>query len=69
MRLPTLRTNGWQRRFMGTPPRLDEVVELYRELGHEVRVEQVEEQDLADHCRGCRLALALFRVVYTKERA
>jgi hypothetical protein len=63
----TLAAEGWQRRFIGGPPRLGEMLELYAELGYEVRVEPVHDEELADHCAGCRLALTLFRVVYTRK--
>jgi hypothetical protein len=61
-----LAVDGWRRRFVGAPPRLAEMVELYRELGHEVRVEELTDRDLAEACAGCRLALSLFRIVYTR---
>jgi hypothetical protein len=57
---------GWSRRFVGGPPRLAEIVELYRALGHEVRLENLLDEDLADSCSGCRVALSLFRIVYTR---
>jgi len=62
-----LAEDGWCRRFVGAPPRLEEVVELYRSLGHEVRLESVIEQDLDHDCAGCTLALSLFRIVYTRR--
>lgn len=77
LRLPVLETppaatptagDGWERRFVGGPPRLAEAVELYRSLGHEVRLEPVRSEELERHCRGCVLALELFRVVYTRRR-
>ena len=76
-RLPVLETapaaaptdgDGWERRFVGGPPRLAEAVELYRSLGHEVRLEPVRSEELEGFCRECALALGLFRVVYTRRR-
>jgi hypothetical protein len=64
-----LAIEGWRRRFVGGPPRLEEMVELYRELGHEVRLEELTDEDLAEHCAGCRVALSLFRIVYTRLSA
>jgi hypothetical protein len=61
-----LAVDGWRRRFVGGPPRLEEMVALYRELGHDVRVEELTDQDLADSCAGCRVALSFFRIVYTR---
>jgi hypothetical protein len=63
-----LAEEGWRRRFTGGPPRLAEMVELYHQLGHEVRLEPLDDHDLADSCAGCRVALALFRIVYTRVK-
>ncbi|MFW6078632.1 MAG: hypothetical protein ACODAE_03370 [Gemmatimonadota bacterium] len=62
-----LEREGWTRRFVAAPPRLDEIVGLYRSMGREVRVEPLDEEDLREACAGCALALALFRVVYTRK--
>ena len=62
----TLAGDGWERRFIGSPPRLQEMVGLYRSLGHQVRTESLEDGDLEDQCAGCALALSLFRIVYTR---
>ena len=59
---------GWTRRFTGSPPRLDEIRELYRATGQEVLLDPVLPGELAAECEGCTLALALFRVVYTRPR-
>jgi hypothetical protein len=63
-----LARDGWRRRFVGGPPRLTELLELYTELGHEVRVEPLDDEDLAESCAGCRVALSLFRIVYTRVK-
>jgi hypothetical protein len=63
-----LAEEGWRRRFVGGPPRLGEMADLYRQLGHEVRLEPLDDHDLADSCAGCRVALALFRIVYTRVK-
>jgi hypothetical protein len=62
-----LGAEGWTRRFIGAPPRLAEMIELYRELGHEVHTEPLEDGDLAPQCAGCTLALSLFRIVYARS--
>jgi hypothetical protein len=59
---------GWTRRFVAAPPRLGEALALYESLGFDVHVEPVEAGDLADECEECRLAAALFRVVYTRPK-
>ncbi|UCG75861.1 MAG: hypothetical protein JSV95_00560 [Gemmatimonadota bacterium] len=63
-----LAREGWIRRFVGGPPRLHEVRELYESLGQEVRLETLSPEELAEECGDCRLALELFRVVYTRRR-
>lgn len=60
--------DGWVRRFVGAPPRLDEMVELYRRLGHEVRLERPDPAELGDGCEECAVATALFRVIYTRRK-
>ncbi|HBY92447.1 MAG TPA: hypothetical protein DEP84_00550 [Chloroflexi bacterium] len=61
-----LLTEGWTRRFVGAPPRLQETIALYESLGYEVHLEPVPPEALQDECQGCRLAVTLFRVVYTR---
>ena len=63
-----LAREGWTRRFVGAPPRLREMTELYRELGHEVLLDPVRPDELDDECGGCVLALSLFRVIYTRSQ-
>lgn len=58
---------GWTRRFVGSPPRLQEVVELYETLGQDVLLDDLSPMELAAECDGCALALSLFRVVYTRR--
>lgn len=57
---------GWQRRFVGTQPRLDELAELYHALGLEVRLEPLAHSDIDGMCRGCVLGTGDFRVLYTR---
>ena len=57
---------GWTRKFVGGPPRLNEMVELYKSLGFEVWLEPQELSEFADECEDCTLALIFFRVVYTR---
>lgn len=59
---------GWTRRFVGAPPRLQEMISLYESLGYEVHLDPVPPEELEDDCQGCRLAVTLFRVVYTRPR-
>lgn len=58
---------GWTRRFMAAGDRLAESVRLYRELGFEVRLERPGPADLGEECGDCRLALDLFRIIYSRR--
>jgi hypothetical protein len=62
-----LAAGGWVRRFIGSPPKLKEQAELYEALGYEVLLDPVSDEELAEACAGCALALALFRVIYTRK--
>ncbi|HEX6135907.1 MAG TPA: hypothetical protein VFZ24_18180 [Longimicrobiales bacterium] len=57
---------GWTRRFAAAPPRLDEMIELYRSLGLEVRLEPVDPATLDADCAGCFAAAAATRIIYTR---
>lgn len=58
---------GWVRRSVAEPPRLDEIVALYRELGYDVQLESVAGRLLDSDCHQCAPALAASRVVYTRK--
>jgi hypothetical protein len=59
---------GWIRRFVGGPPRLQETVELYKSLGYEVWLEPQALEEFRAECEDCTLALMFFRVVYTRKQ-
>lgn len=67
--LPVERTfEGWEARFIGQDPRLSEVVEMYREIGYEVRIEQFSSDGCASCCKPCfDNAPAPHYVVYTRK--
>ena len=64
---------GWKRRTVALEPRLSEIVELYRELGFEVRLEPLAPDDPSCRETGCKVcfedpeALAPLKVVYTRR--
>jgi hypothetical protein len=60
--------DGWTRRFAASPPRLHEMVELYRELGLEVRVEPLDAAAAAALCAGCETAAGATRMIYTRQK-
>ena len=57
---------GWTRRFIVAPGRVDEYVSLYRALGYLVRLELPQPEELRHECEGCLAAMTLFRTLYTK---
>ena len=61
-----LADQGWQRRFIGSPPRLEESKTLYESMRLEVLLDPVTEEELRSECAGCALALTLFRIIYTR---
>lgn len=63
-----LAVDGWVRRFTGSPPRLGELTELYESTGQDVLLDDVLPGELATECEGCTLALALFKVIYTRRQ-
>ncbi len=60
-------TGEWQRRFVAGPPELQDLTALYAALGYEVHAGPIAPEDLRRECAGCRLALGLFRVIYTRR--
>ncbi|TAH48246.1 MAG: hypothetical protein EYC68_21735 [Chloroflexota bacterium] len=61
-----LAAEGWTRRFVGGPPRLNEMLQMYKELGFEIWLEPQAQEEFAEECADCTLALMLFRVIYTR---
>lgn len=62
-----LERDGWTRRFVAAPPRLDEMVALYGSLGFDVRVEPLDAGELDDDCADCLTGEAP-RIVYTRRQ-
>lgn len=64
-----LQEDGWTKRFTSLGRRLNEVAELYRELGFEVRLEPVdlsqEETMSAETCKECFVATQA-HTIYTR---
>ena len=48
-----LEKEGWIKRTTIGEPRLSEVVELYKSLGYDVRVEPVKLDELDEECKRC----------------
>jgi hypothetical protein len=67
---PKLVAEGWQRRFMADPSRVEESTRLYADLGFEVRAEAIDPGELSELCGDCRLATCLAYVtIYTRRPA
>jgi hypothetical protein len=66
---PNLIAEGWDRRFTADARRAEEAVELYGQLGYEVRTETVRPEELTGECEGCRSPVILeFKTIYTRKR-
>jgi len=66
-----LQDEDWTRRFTALGRRLNELAELYSELGFEVRLESVdldqEETMSAESCRDCFVTMQA-RTIYTRPK-
>jgi hypothetical protein len=67
---PALIAEGWERRFTADAHRAEEVMELYSQLGYEVRAEPVHSEEVHDDCTDCHsLIVSKFKTIYTRRRA
>ena len=65
---PKLIAEGWERRFMADALREEEAIQLYEELGFEVRSEAVRVDELNEVCGDCRLvACNAYTTIYTRK--
>jgi hypothetical protein len=66
---PALVLDGWVRRFTADEQRAKEAMELYTQLGYEVRAEPVRPEELQDDCQDCRTVISFyFQTIYTRTR-
>jgi len=66
---PALIAEGWERRFTADEARTKEVMELYTQLGYEVRAEPIRADELDDDCQDCQSVVSVhFRTIYTRKR-
>lgn len=70
-----LKKEGWTRQFIASEPRLSEMVETYKAIGFEVRLEPVltGEDAKEDDCKECRICFEgepkdKYMVVYTRPK-
>ncbi len=64
---PELTAQGWVRRLMAGPDRLQECVEIYESMGFEVKVQPLTVDDFASECRQCAAACDGCVMVYTRR--
>ncbi len=66
---PALVAEGWERRFTADEQRAKEAMELYSQLGYEVRAEPVRPEELHDNCLDCRTVVSFhFQTIYTRKK-
>lgn len=65
---PELIAKGWERRFVADAKRAQDALEMYEELGHEVRIEPITLEVLKDECHGCLVILKQLKAVYTRKK-
>lgn len=66
---PILIADGWQRRFVADGTRLKEMADLYSEMGLDVRVEPVRQDQMADKCDDCQVHMIMhFSTIYTRKK-
>lgn len=68
-KLADLERQGWQRQFTTEEPRLSEAVELYRELGYEVRLERACEELPLPECATCYDTFCdKYKTIFTRRK-
>ena len=64
-----LEEEGWVKQTTIGEPRLSEIVELYKSLGYEVRLEPVKLGELDEECRKCyELEEDKVKTVYVRKK-
>jgi hypothetical protein len=64
---PELIADGWKLRFTGDSRRVREAVDLYSELGFEVKTVPVQLSQVNEECESCQLvALLHFQTIYIR---
>lgn len=66
---PELAAAGWERRFIADGQRAKEAMELYTQLGFEVRAVPVQPSELGNECEDCQaVSLLSFKTIYTRKK-
>jgi len=67
---PSMTAEGWERRFTVDAQRIQEVIELYSQLGYEVRAVPLPAEEFHDDCIDCQSVIAKnFKTIYTRKKA
>lgn len=60
---------GWERRFLAGSDRRDEAVQLYEEMGFEVRAEELKPQEFGSGCASCASTVCnSYVLIYTRKK-
>lgn len=60
---------GWVRRHLVGPDRVDESIENYRSMGYEVKAQPVTPEDFADQCKECASIICQsYILIYTRKK-
>lgn len=66
----SLMAQGWERRFTADEQRAREAMDLYSQLGFEVRAVPVLPEEVPDDCHDCRTVISFyFQTIYTRKKA
>ena len=64
---PELVAKGWERRFTTDIKRAEEVIQLYIQLGYEVRAEPVKSEETTECCQNCHSPIGpKLKTIYTR---
>ncbi len=60
---------GWDRRFEADVTRVNELVEMYADLGYEVTTSDLAPEEIGPQCAGCAVvACQKYVVIFTRSR-
>lgn len=63
------KNSDWVRRNTSDEPRLSELVEMYEELGFEVKLKDFDSGNLPEDCSECMAACPeKYKVIYTRKK-
>jgi len=64
-----LESEGWERRSVLDEPRLSEAVELYEQLGFEVKQVPLDPENMPEGCTACyKQNIDKYRIIYVRKK-